>query len=98
MSVARLISVFGREALSLPVRILNGGDGGARNTAVCAQQASGEGLTAYIANGGLKLEVDVASAASFDGVSLVRPSVQNVLDWYIDGERGVNSFYPPTSH
>ena len=96
MSLVRRISVFGCEALSAPVRILKGGDKRARNTAVCAQQAPCEGLTASIANGRLKLEIDNASAASIDGISLVRPSVENVLDWYMDGSQGVSWLGPTT--
>lgn len=98
MSLVRRISDFGCEALSAPVRILKGGDKRARNTAACARHAPCEGLTASIANGGLKLEIDNASAASIDGISLVRPSVENVLDWYMDGSQGVSLLDLQLSH
>ena len=71
-------------ALAVPGRLL------ARACrASCAQIESSE-CTAHLANGELRLQVESHFVAS-TSISVVRPTVDNVLDWFFDSEQGESS-------
>jgi hypothetical protein len=88
MSILCRISHLRQAALSVPVSLVTADvDRAPRSTVACAQGDTAEGLTASIANGKLKLQVENVSLSNGAGL-IVRPTVEHVLNWYMQPERG----------
>lgn len=82
MRVSHRLSSYRHAALAVPARLRLQVD---RTTCSSTAVSARGDQAASLANGKLKLQVEDVSVAS-TGISIVRPTVPNVLDWYMEPE------------
>jgi hypothetical protein len=99
MSVSCRLSFFRHAAPAVPVGLLNPAScRAARCLVACSQADHAIVHTASIANGKLKLQVEQFLPNSAGIGSIVRPTVEQVLDWYIQSEPGRSTLLSMHTH